>query len=92
MTSGSPYLERRPLRAPQEDGAAFVDPPFDEVPHLLQHNLRLRDEWSYDFQGRSLSDLARESRRDLLDEARRWTSQYRAVDPGRAGAKVSRFG
>jgi hypothetical protein len=91
MTSGLPSLDHRPLRAPREDGGAFVAPPFDDVGDLLQGNLRQREVWDYDFQGRSLSDLAQESRRELVEEARRWTFQYREVDSGRLGPSTPIF-
>ncbi|MCX7428579.1 MAG: hypothetical protein NTW96_23505, partial [Planctomycetia bacterium] len=43
-------------------------------------NLRLRENYQYDFQGRSLRALSIEARRELLAEARRWTAAYRDVD------------
>ncbi|OHB80665.1 MAG: hypothetical protein A2V98_00105 [Planctomycetes bacterium RBG_16_64_12] len=59
----------------------MVDPPFEEVAGLVRANLSCRREYRYDLQGRCLSEVARESRRQLVAEARRWTSQYRDVDP-----------
>jgi len=80
MTTGPTHLERRRLRAPEEDGVALIDPPFEQVAGLVQANLDRRREYCYDLQGRCLSDVARESRRQLVADARRWTSQYRDVD------------
>ena len=73
-------LQRRRLRAPEEDRAAFVEPPLDEVGAMLNSNVNCRDEYSYDFQGRSLAELSRQARRELLGEARRWTAAYRDID------------
>ena len=82
MTNGSTHLEYRRLRAPREDRGAFVDPPFDEVARLVRANRTRRGEYCYDLQGRSLLDVSEQSRRQLVAEAQRWTSQYRDVDAG----------
>jgi hypothetical protein len=37
--------ERRPLRAPTEDGAALIDPPLAEAPKLIEHNRRVLAEF-----------------------------------------------
>ncbi len=79
MTTGSLHVEYRRLRAPQEDRALFADPPLDGVSGLVEANLARRSQYCYDLQGRCLSEVARESRRQLLAAARRWTSQYRDV-------------
>lgn len=80
MTTGPTHLERRRLRAPEEDGTALVDPPFEQVEGLLRANLGRRREYRHDLQGRCLSEVANESRRQLIADAKRWTSQYRQVD------------
>src|SRR5262245_28173518 len=36
-----PSLARRRLRAPQEDGAALIDPPLSEVSNIIEHNRRI---------------------------------------------------
>jgi hypothetical protein len=82
MTTGSRHPEYRRLRAPREDGAAFVDPPFEQVGSLVEANRALRQAYRYDLQGRSLVEVSRQARQELLTEARRWTTQYRDVDLG----------
>src|SRR5205814_5898714 len=34
-------LQRRRLRAPEDDGAALIDPPLSEVSKLIEHNRRI---------------------------------------------------
>ncbi len=81
MTRGASHLDRRRLRAPEEDRAVFVAPPFREVAEVLDANLLRRRETCYDLQGRCLSEVSRESRAELLQGARRWTARYRDVPP-----------
>jgi hypothetical protein len=73
-------LQYRRLRVPREDRSALVDPPWDAMSGLIEENLRLRGEYKYDFQGRSLRALSADARRELLAEARRWTAAYRDAD------------
>ena len=80
MTTDSLHFEYRRLRAPQEDGAALVEPAFSEVGELLRSNVADRAERCYDLQGRCLSKIAQDARRELIAEARRWTTQYHDVD------------
>lgn len=80
MTTGSTHLEYRRLRAPDEDGAVVVEPPFMDVAELLRANRSRRSQWCYDLQGRSLSEVASEARRAMVAEAQRWTSQYLDLD------------
>jgi len=80
MTTALERLEHRQLRAPRTSGSALVDPPFEAVAGLVAENLHRRAEYSYDLQGRSLSEVARQARRELLLEAYRWTAAYRDVD------------
>jgi hypothetical protein len=79
MTFGGQALNHRRLRAPRENGAALVDPPFSSVEALVEENVRRRQTARYDFQGRRLDALVAQSRRELVDEARRYTSAYRDV-------------
>lgn len=80
MKSGSERLQHRPVHAPREDRSALVEPPFAEAPGLVAENLLRREQYGCDIQGRSLTDLARQARRELVTEAWRWTSAYRDVD------------
>jgi len=81
MGSLGASLEYRPLHAPREDRSALVEPPLQQADSMVADNLRRRQQWSYDLQGRPLEQLARQARRELLREARRWTSSYRDVAP-----------
>lgn len=70
----------RALKAPRRSGEAIVDPPLDAVGRLLERNraLPLAD---VELLGRSLAELARLARRQLLDDALRYSRQYRDVPP-----------
>ncbi|HUT89878.1 MAG TPA: hypothetical protein VMY37_10295 [Thermoguttaceae bacterium] len=85
MGTGSADLAYRKLRAPQEDGAVLIDPPLEQVGAILKANRNDRRGQEYDLQGRSLWEVSREARRELLEKARQWTSQYRDVDLAPAG-------
>ncbi len=65
------------LRAPSEDGAAVIAPPPGALDRVLAENGAIRERWRYDVQGRSLAELAREARAELLDAAHAYTRQYR---------------
>jgi hypothetical protein len=80
----SQALQYRRYRAPREDRAALVEPPFSEVGRLVGQNVQLHARASYDFQGRSLSKLTAQARAELVAEARRWTAAYRTEAGARA--------
>lgn len=77
MTDRSDSLAYRRLRVPTADHAALIDPPSEAMPSRIAENLRLRRQQDCDLQGRSLAELACQARRELVVEARRWTSTYR---------------
>lgn len=77
MTTCSDPLVRRRLRAPREDRTVLVDPPLERLESTVRDNVALRNRADYDVQGRWLSDLSCQARRDLIDEARRYTVSYR---------------
>ena len=83
MSDPGSHLEYRSLRAPREDGAAMVEPPWERTFALLAANLDLRAGYDLDVAGRRLAELTREARRELFDAAVRWTSAYRDVDASR---------
>ena len=87
MTTGRGQLDYRHFSAPRENGTALVDPPPGEVGRMLAENARLAAQSDYDVQGRSLAELSRQARAELLADARRWTAAYRRTelaseDPG----------
>jgi hypothetical protein len=65
------------LRAPSGDGSVLCVPDWDTWPELVAANRRLQDSWKVDILGRSLGDLRRQARRDLLTAAIQYTTQYR---------------
>ncbi|HUT11955.1 MAG TPA: hypothetical protein VMY42_15750 [Thermoguttaceae bacterium] len=76
MSAQSSPIRYRRLRAPQENHSVVVDPPLDEVGSLVDQNVELRAQYEYDCRGRSLVDLSREARAELLAAARRYTADY----------------
>ncbi len=80
MSSLPRQLEYHRYRAPREDHAAMIDPPWGEIDGLVAQNVQSRARYDYDFGGRSFADLSHDARRELLRLAVRWTSAYR--DPG----------
>ena len=69
----------RSFRAPQEDRAALVEPPWSEVPALATRNRQILRDNRYDCGGRTLGQLSEQARRDLLRAAIGWTCTYRNV-------------
>jgi hypothetical protein len=74
----------RSLRAPQRDGQTLIEPPRDSLPQIVAANRELLARVDYDFQGRALAEVSASARSALVEQAARYTSQYRSVD--------SRFG
>ncbi len=68
------------IRAPREHGQVVVHPPLAEVEALVDSNLSLASECSYDFQGIDFQQLTSEARASMLAQAHRYTSAYRDVD------------
>ncbi len=81
MSARPAPIRYRRLRPPQEDGAILVDPPWDGIEALVAENAARRSDYhDTDLCGRSLGELARLAREDLLCQAHRWTETYRDVD------------
>ena len=92
MTTPLGHLEYRRLRAPRADREMLADPPLDEVAGVLAANVAGRAlQAEYDVQGRTLAELSRAARRDLIAEARRWTSAYRDMQDGPADPSAPIF-
>lgn len=77
MTTCPGQLERRSLRAPREDGGMLIRPSLQQVASMVAENVQRRTCHECDCQGRLLADLAADARKEMLDEARRWTAAYR---------------
>ncbi len=78
----------RHYQAPRSDGEVFVEPSFTDVSRVLTENIELLAS-----HGQPLSGLRDRARRQLIDDAIRYTSAYRDaswVDAGHADAPVRR--
>lgn len=87
MTPGA-ALEYRRLRAPRENGASLVEPPFSQLEETIAHNIAQRERYEFDLGGRSLQEICAAGRQELLAAARRYTGSYRDVP---ATAKTDRI-
>jgi len=76
-------VEHRRLRAPRDHRTALVEPPLTDVPTLLETNRQRVAQFDVELSGRSLSDLARFGRRELVGRAHQYTTRYRdtEIDP-----------
>jgi hypothetical protein len=82
--------EYRQLRAPQGDGQTLVDPAWESLPEVVAQNRKRLAEFSYDLHGRSMAELSASARRNLLQFAVAFTSQYRGVpDDWRQGEALA---
>ena len=87
MTLVTPEKHFRRLHTPRENRSVVVHPAWNRVDDLVKDNLSIHprpDCEDYDFQGRSLSAIARQARLELHAAARRWTAQYRDIGPNPA--------
>jgi hypothetical protein len=66
----------REIRAPRDDGGRLIEPPVDVVAGLATENRRRLAECDYDLHGRSLYELARDARRQLLEAAVKYAESY----------------
>jgi hypothetical protein len=71
-------LVRRRLRAPQEDGAALIDPPLKSVPSIVDKNRALVLGHEAHWQ-QSLPNLSREARSNLSQQALAYSRGYRDI-------------
>jgi len=81
MTLGLEPQHGRRLRAPRESGSTMIEPPPDDLAAIVEENLALGRQASYDLHGRCLGEVSRQARGELLAAAFRWTTAYRDVDP-----------
>src|SRR5271165_1963536 len=77
MTFAPKQLQRQRLATPREDRAVLAVPPMEEAGALAAENVRLRGTADYSLQGRSLAELSRQARAELLGAAQAWTGAYR---------------
>lgn len=83
MTFAPDRLHPQRLTTPRENRAVLALPPMQDAGALAAENVRLRGTADYALQGRSLAELSRQARAELLAAARTWTAAYREADlPG----------
>ena len=80
MTFAPEQLHRQRLATPRENRAVLAVPPMEEAGALAAENVRLRSTADYSLQGRSLAELSRQARAELLAAAQTWTAAYREAD------------
>ena len=80
MTIAPDRLHRQRFATPREDRAMLAVPPMEEAGALAAENVQLRGTADYALQGRSLADLSRQARAELLAAAQAWTTAYRKID------------
>ena len=73
-------VQPRRFVVPRENRATLVMPPLEEAGALAAENARRLASKDCTLQGRSLADLSRQARTELIEAARAWTSTYRAVE------------
>jgi len=79
----TPTLEehyRQRFSTPRENRAMLVAPPMEEAGALAAENAHLRRTTGYLLHGRSLAELSRQARAELLGAAQTWTAAYREID------------
>lgn len=82
-------IQYRPLRAPREHGATLIEPPLEQLPHLLQRNRMLLAARRGDMLGVGLANAAHQARRELIEQAQTYTRAYRDVNtPTSADAPI----
>ena len=80
MTFAPEQLQRQRLVTPRENRAMLAVPPMEEAGALAAENVHRRATADYPLQGRSLAELSRQARAELLAAARTWTAAYRPTD------------
>ncbi|MCO6458256.1 MAG: hypothetical protein J5I93_23365 [Pirellulaceae bacterium] len=80
MASSTPWTTRR-LRAPQGHGQVLIDPPVPEIGTMLHANRQSLAGWLLAASGEPLAGEQRLAREALVEQAWRYTSQYRDAGP-----------
>ncbi len=77
MTLAPDQLHQQRFATPRENRAVLAVPPMEEAGALAAENVRLRSTAGCSLQGRSLAELSRQARAELLAAAQTWTAAYR---------------
>ncbi len=80
MTIAPEQRQQQRLVTPRENRAMLAVPPLEDAEALAAENVRGRRTADYSLQGRSLAELSRQARADLLASAQTWTAAYRPAD------------
>ena len=73
MSPWEPNWERRRLRAPRNDGEVLAIPLLAEMPAVITKNRNLIASWDTQVLGRSLAELRRLARKEVLTAAEQFT-------------------
>lgn len=79
------------VKAPRGDGSLLMQPPLEQASSLLDQNLRQLRAWDADLQGRRVSVLRDQSRREILKAANRFHEKMGLggqVDPDADGPLI----
>src|SRR5262245_54662925 len=71
------HLSPRRLRAPEEDGAALIDPPLDQFADLVRSNKQLVADWQSAILEQPVPSFIRSARAEFLPAAIAYTGQER---------------
>jgi hypothetical protein len=71
------YISPRRLRAPQDDGAALIDPPLDQFAALVRSNRQLAANWQSAILDQPLLGFLQSARTEFLQAAVTYTGQER---------------
>lgn len=81
----------RRIRAPEENGAALVEPSVERALHLVQTNRQLLADQERAWPGGGLTAAAKTARREVLEIALSYTRQYRDTALSRIVTEESPF-
>ena len=79
MTFAPEQLSWQRFATPRENRAVLAVPAMEDAGAMAAENVRLRSTSGYSLQGRSLAELSRQARVELLAAAQTWTAAYREV-------------
>jgi hypothetical protein len=80
MTLAPDQLPRQRFATPRENRAVLAVPPLEAAGRLARENTQLRNSAECLLHGRSLDDLSRQARTELLSAAQAWTGAYRETE------------
>lgn len=70
------------LQTPQGQAQTLIAPPWNGLESVVDNNIKLRQRYEYDVQGKTIAELENSARQRLLQQAAKYTSQYRNLPNG----------